>query len=1157
MLVGSIAASGWPRSALRIEFTLPASGTRSIHRHEALSGRTSMGRAGTGEHVIFYYKPRVRSLVWPVKNLRSRRHTDLVRPGPAPGHGRRPPTPRFRQAGVLRLGVAGGLAFSLLAVAVLAIAANLLAGGKLSVLRVTEVRRERPPATVVVAPSPAPSAEVVARTVAPGPVPVPFPSSDALFRALDRIEGAVDAGIDADPAEISARYQKSITELDHAAAEFAANARKAGESPPSRFVPTVKSYEQHGGELIKLTASRRESMQQYSSHFEQLNARVKKSLDHAWNIFGRVVARQSLVKLTGDLDELRRRYAEISSAEAVDPSTFDALKESEVTLAQTLTQDRGGLTRSDGKDWYTQSQEDLLAMSAARKSLLQIDRQRKEGARRFGDDFAALSQIVGAMGKTETYDARLTPSANTAPMLISARAGRMSARSGGALTPVPTSTGAIGTSTNAITDTATAGEQAPPMLAARQSASAGQRQAVTSAANAGRFGAAPEAMASLQPSATYVTSGVSLTTGMTGTGGSAGTVGIAGTSDRAGAPVSSAAIDGGPRPDGVVAAADATQDLTSPSGPRVGVVSRDPATTTEATIQRSDSTTTLETPDDSRHVLLFWLSTAVLLAVACVSAFILIGILRPVRRLVSASSRIANGETGISIPRGGLRELDTLAEAFNNMAAQLAAAQEVARLQQESLEEKVAERTAELQQLAQLDPLTRLANRRHFFTLLNAAIENASRENRLVGVFFVDVDNFKHINDGLGHEYGDQLLQTIAQRLSDSTHSFGFAARLGGDEFTVVYESASSIEDIRIAGLQLVEAFEEPLPLEGRELVLSVSAGASVYPEHAADVEGLLRSADAALYQAKTHGRGQLALFTPTLLETASARFTIEQGLRRAIERGEFELVFQPEVNLQTGETELVEALLRWRLPDGSYASPGDFLSIAEASGLIFQLNDWVLRRALETLAEWHHGLWPAARIAINISSRQLFDHSFVDRVQNLLAEYRLPPSCIEIELTEQVLQTGQATIAALRRLHEHGIAIALDDFGSGYSSLASLEQLPLTRIKLDSSLVASIDTSPRSASIARAIILLCQDLGLAITAEGIERLEQLAPLIGYANLYAQGFLLAPPQSAEEVLRAMQTLPALTRALVGSSVARLPEPQLAERLPIVVADTGN
>jgi EAL domain-containing protein (putative c-di-GMP-specific phosphodiesterase class I) len=192
-------------------------------------------------------------------------------------------------------------------------------------------------------------------------------------------------------------------------------------------------------------------------------------------------------------------------------------------------------------------------------------------------------------------------------------------------------------------------------------------------------------------------------------------------------------------------------------------------------------------------------------------------------------------------------------------------------------------------------------------------------------------------------------------------------------------------------------------------------------------------------------------------------------------------------------------------------------------------------------------------RIAINVSSRQLFDNSFVEQVQELLEQYKLPPGCIEIELTENVLQTGSATIASLRRLRAHGIAIALDDFGTGFSSLASLEQLPLTRIKLDRSLIASIDTSPRSAAIAKAIIQLCQGLGLQITAEGIERLEQLAPLVGYPALFAQGYLLARPQSAAELLAVKANLPALTRSLVRASITHLPDAQLADALPLVTA----
>jgi diguanylate cyclase (GGDEF)-like protein len=904
---------------------------------------------------------------------------------------------------LLQLGIAGRLAISFVAVAVLAVIANLIVEGKV-VLRTTEIRRE---GVTPIASPPAPASPVV-QTVAPAAAGRPaFPSAEPLKRAIDRLERAVDASAEGDVTELTARYQKLAAELDHAAADFASAATAAGESPPVRFMVTVRSYRQGGADLIKLTAVRRASMADYSLHFEQLNARVKKSLDHAWSIFGRVLARQSLVKLANDLDDLRRRYVEFASADTVDSSTFDTLGASEGAFAQTLTQGRAGFTRSDGQDWYTKSQDDLTAMSAARKALLQIDRQRKDGARRFGDDSAALSEIVGRMGKTETYDARQSA------VLI-----------------------------------------------------AGKRSAVL-----------------LSGSPTRV-----------------------------------------PRA--------AAQDLIAAVG---------------------GQSASAEPQNHSRKLLVAWLSSGVLLLVVYISAGTTLSIVRPVRRLMSATARIANGESGVMVPRGGIRELDTLVLAFNDMAAQLAVAQEAARGQQHLLEAKVSERTLQLQELAQLDPLTRLANRRHFFTLLNAAIEAATRENRLVGVFFLDIDNFKNMNDSLGHEFGDHVLQTIAKRLSESTHSFGFAARLGGDEFTVVYESASSIDDIRLAGLQLVNAFQEPMPLDGREMVVSVSAGASIFPDHATNAEALLRAADAALFEAKALGRSQLALFTPALLEAATARFTTEQGLRRALERGEFELVFQPEVNLQTCEVELVEALLRWRHPDGRYLAPGEFLAVAEASGLILQINDWVLRRVVETAARWHHGHWPDVRVAMNVSSRQLFDNSFVEQVQALLEEHKLPPRCIEIELTESVLQTGIATIASLRRLRAHGIAIALDDFGTGFSSLASLEQLPLTRIKLDRSLVASIDTSARSASIAKAIIHLCQGLGLSVTAEGIERPAQLAPLVGYPAVYAQGYLLAHPQSVDELLPVMAKLPALTRALVRASIARLPESQLAENLPFVTS----
>jgi EAL domain-containing protein (putative c-di-GMP-specific phosphodiesterase class I) len=379
------------------------------------------------------------------------------------------------------------------------------------------------------------------------------------------------------------------------------------------------------------------------------------------------------------------------------------------------------------------------------------------------------------------------------------------------------------------------------------------------------------------------------------------------------------------------------------------------------------------------------------------------------------------------------------------------------------------------------------------------------------------------------------VLVSLARRLQEATRAIGFAARLGGDEFTVVFERAGCIEDIRLAGLSVVQAFQRPLSVDGRDLIVSISVGASIHPDHEQDAEALLKAADAALFRAKALGRSQLSVFTPELLEAAAAKFTTEQGLRRAIERREFELMFQPEVNAETLETALVEALIRWRMPDGSVAAPDQFLAIAEESGLIMEISDWVLRSAIEAAAHWHHGAWPEARVAINVSPRQLLDNRFVDRLCELLQEYRLPTHCIEIELTESVLQTGAATIEALKCLRAHGVAIALDDFGTGYSSLASLEQLPLTRIKLDRGLIAGIDTSPRSAAIARAIIGMCQGLGLEITAEGVERPEQFALLLGYPGMYLQGYLLSRPVSRDNVLPAIVNVAQRSQELLLSS----------------------
>ncbi|HEV7607326.1 MAG TPA: EAL domain-containing protein [Steroidobacteraceae bacterium] len=539
--------------------------------------------------------------------------------------------------------------------------------------------------------------------------------------------------------------------------------------------------------------------------------------------------------------------------------------------------------------------------------------------------------------------------------------------------------------------------------------------------------------------------------------------------------------------------------------------------------------------------LVAWMSAAVLVVLSYICFVTIFSIVRPVRRMIAATNRLARGGNTRVVANGGIRELDALAVAFNSMAGQLAVARAATLDAHHRLEAKVEERTRQLQDLAERDPLTGVANRRQLFVALNESLERARVSRERVGVFFLDIDNFKTLNDSLGHSYGDRVLIAIARRLEEIARGRGFAARLGGDEFTIVHQGGDGAEDIVLFGAAIVRSFESPLQVDDREVIVSVSVGVSVFPDHEQDAEALLRAADAALFRAKALGRSQLAIFTPELLTTASAKFAIEQRLRRAIQNGEFELFYQPLVNLQTLDVELVEALIRWRTPDGSFRSPDEFLAVAEESGLIVEISDWVLRTAIQTAAQWHRGAWPGARVAINVSPRQFLDYRFVSKVEQLLEEFELPARCVELELTESVLQTGSHTIKTLDQLRSIGVAIALDDFGTGYSSLASLQQLPLTRVKLDRSLISGIEDSARTASIARATIALCRGLGLEVTAEGVERLEQFAMLLPHRAISLQGYLFSRPVPSGDLLLLLKRLPEKCQELLQLS-QKLPAP---------------
>jgi diguanylate cyclase (GGDEF)-like protein len=510
------------------------------------------------------------------------------------------------------------------------------------------------------------------------------------------------------------------------------------------------------------------------------------------------------------------------------------------------------------------------------------------------------------------------------------------------------------------------------------------------------------------------------------------------------------------------------------------------------------------------------------LVVLLVSVVLALRISVPVKRLTVATRRLAAGERSVRAHSSGSAEIAELADAFNAMASKISAAEGGLRAHQAVLEQHVEDRTRALHHLAHHDPLTELPNRRHLAARLAAALNAAAHSGTRIALLFVDLDNFKSVNDTLGHRFGDRVLQMVGLRLQEALGSQAFIARLGGDEFTVLIEDALSADHVCEQAAKVIEALQKPLAVDGRQLSTSASVGATIYPDHARDADALLRTADVALFHAKDLGRNRYALYTPELYDVAAHRFRLEQALRRAVEAGDLLLMYQPQVALHTMEAVGVEALLRWRKSDGRIASASEFIEIAEATGLMRELTTWALRSATSTVKAWRAMGWHNACVAINVSAMQLLDGSFVDHVIEALSVTGLPGNALEVEITETVIQTGPATLVALQRLRTLGVAVALDDFGTGYSSLASLAQLPITRVKLDRTLIEGIDRSPRCAAIARSVIALCHGLGLEVVAEGVERPGQLALLAQCGPITVQGFLLSEavemqiaPQTAE------------------------------------------
>jgi diguanylate cyclase (GGDEF)-like protein len=544
---------------------------------------------------------------------------------------------------------------------------------------------------------------------------------------------------------------------------------------------------------------------------------------------------------------------------------------------------------------------------------------------------------------------------------------------------------------------------------------------------------------------------------------------------------------------------------------------------------------------------------AVMCVVLLISIALMFSITVPVRRLTNVTRQLAAGNRSARAPRGGSAEIDALAESVNAMTDQVVAAETELRAHHAELEKHVAERTRQLHHLAHHDPLTQLPNRRQLATRLGGALSRAASTGHKLALLFVDLDNFKSINDTLGHNFGDRVLQVVAERLKSASGPRTLLARLGGDEFTVLIEDVKSHEEVLERGNEIVAALQQPLSIKGRVLSTSASVGASLFPEHASDADALLRAADVALFRAKELGRNRCAIYRPSLYDAAAQRFRLEQSLRRAVEAGDLMLMYQPQIALHTFEPVGVEALLRWRKPDGRIATATEFIHIAEKTGLMHELTEWVLRAATSAVAAWRAQGWARATVAINVSPQQLFEGTFADHVKQALDVTNLPPNALELELTEMVFQTGSSTIEALSRLRAMGVAIALDDFGIGYSSLTSLEQLPITRVKLDRMLVAAVDSSPRSAAIARSIIALCHGLGLQVVAEGVERAPQLEFLSRCGPVGVQGYLLSHPVAGDAVTAEVAAAAVRARSLLAEAALR-PDSENPDQGSLVFVD---
>jgi diguanylate cyclase (GGDEF)-like protein len=499
----------------------------------------------------------------------------------------------------------------------------------------------------------------------------------------------------------------------------------------------------------------------------------------------------------------------------------------------------------------------------------------------------------------------------------------------------------------------------------------------------------------------------------------------------------------------------------------------------------------------------------------------------PMRRLMRAARAVGSGRLDVYVPAHSSDELGLLTHTFNHMTQKLSESQSEVANYQRTLEDKVAQRTRELEvataqayKLAQHDILTGLPNRSLLNQRLKQILAQAQRDGTYVGCLFLDFDHFKRINDTLGHDSGDQLLQAIAQRLSSAVRESDTVARLGGDEFVVILpglDPEPAMFEVMTVLQRVRDVFQAPFRLADQTPTLTCSIGVAVYPADAQDGIGLIKQADTAMYAAKDAGRNAYRFFTADMNARVQLRLQLETDMRRGLMDDEFFLVYQPQIEMQTGRACGVEALLRWRDPERGIIGPNEFIPVAEESGMIQALGARVLRDACRQVVQWHRNNMPL-RLSVNLSVQQLQHESWLSVVEEALASSGLAPRHLDLEITESVIITHpERAVATLFKLKQMGVSITIDDFGTGYSSLSYLARLPIQGVKIDQRFVHGLDKNRNDEAITQAIIALSHSLGLRCIAEGIETPAQFNFLRSHGCEEAQGFLISHPLSDSEL----------------------------------------